>query len=190
MIGKIFFLIIMYKDVIASNDVLFELTDNTVFTYNITTKEANKLSLVNGLSEETTTTIHYNTSKDRIIIGYNNGLLEIVNQDGSIAIAPDIVNFNQTRLKSMNHIYEYENKLYLSTALAVIMHAVSDPVVSMVGNGVVPVLAYSETIKDIKSSENNFIVSLDGSYNISSILTVDSRKLGFTEIDIDNRNFK
>ncbi len=110
------------KDFIISGDDLFALTDNAIFTYNFQNQETEKLSSVNGLSGLTTSAIHYNESNNRLVIGYENGLLEIVNEDGSIVISPEIVNFNQSGLKSINAIYEYENKLYLATSFAIVVY--------------------------------------------------------------------
>lgn len=226
------------KDVVVSESILYALTDNAVFTYNTATKETKKLSSVNGLSGEETSAIFYSNTTKRLVIGYDNGLVEIVNEDGTIIIAPDIVNFNQTGLKSINDIYEHNGKLFLSTAFAVIVYdidklefgdtyfiganssdvfvnqitvfgdeiyaatnngvyiadvnatnlidatnwnlrfpgnyqnviqfnsevyALSNQVVSRVGTTILPVLSYSENVKGIKASENNFIVSLSKS---------------------------
>jgi len=80
------------------------------------------MSSVNGLSGEETSTIYFDDDTDRLVIGYDNGLIEIIGEEGEITISPDIVNFNQTGLKSINNIYGFEDKLYLSTAFAVVVY--------------------------------------------------------------------
>jgi hypothetical protein len=55
-----------------------------------------------------------------LVIGYKNGLVEVVDSDGSITISADILNFNQTGEKSINDIFEYQGKLYLATSFAII----------------------------------------------------------------------
>ncbi len=55
---------------------------------------------------------HYNASYQRLFIGYENGLLEVIDNDGSITISSDIVNFNQSGEKSINHMKEFDDKLY------------------------------------------------------------------------------
>jgi len=47
-------------------------------------------------------------------------LVEVIDSDGSITISADILNFNQTGAKSINDIFEYQGKLYLSTSFAII----------------------------------------------------------------------
>lgn len=113
------------KDFVIVNDVIYALSDNAVFTYNTTTEETQKLSSVQGLSGETTTSIHFSEATNRLVIGYQNGLVEVVDSDGSITISADIVNFNQSGEKSVNHIFEYEGVLYLSTAFAVVEYDIN-----------------------------------------------------------------
>ena len=108
------------KDFIKSENILYALSDNAIFTYDFTTQEIKKLSSVQGLSGETTSAIHYSTQSDKLVIGYKNGLVEVVDSDGSITISADILNFNQTGEKSINDIFEYQGKLYLSTSFAII----------------------------------------------------------------------
>ena len=108
------------KDFIKSENILYALSDNAIFTYDFTTQEIKKLSSVQGLSGEITSAIHYSIQSDRLVIGYKNGLLEVVDSDGSITISADILNFNQTGEKSINDIFEYQGKLYLSTSFAII----------------------------------------------------------------------
>ena len=110
------------KQLVKIDEVIYALAENAVFTYNTTTEEINKLSSVQGLSGDNTKSIYYNESFQRLFIGYENGLLEIVDNDGSITISSDIVNFNQSGRKSINHIKEYNNKLYLSTPFGIVVY--------------------------------------------------------------------
>ena len=108
------------KDFIKVDNVLYALTDNATFTYDFLTQETEKLSSVQGLSGETTSAIHYSIETNRLVIGYENGLIEVIDSDGSITISSDIVSFNQTGAKSINNIFEYQGKLYLSTSFAIV----------------------------------------------------------------------
>jgi len=113
------------KDFTKVENVIYALADNAVFTYDVISKEIKKLSSVKGLSGETTTAIYYNKEFKRLVIGYENGLLEVVDDDGSITISSDIVNFNQSGEKSINHISAFNNKLYLSTPFAVVVYDIA-----------------------------------------------------------------
>ena len=108
------------KDLIKANNRLYALTDNATFTYDFITEKTEKLSSVQGLSGETTSAIHYSIETNRLVIGYENGLIEVIDSDGSITISSDIVSFNQTGAKSINAIFEDQGKLYLSTSFAIV----------------------------------------------------------------------
>ncbi|QNM87124.1 hypothetical protein H9W90_13215 [Polaribacter pectinis] len=110
------------KDFVKVENIIYALADNAVFTYNINTEEIEKLSSVQGLSGEVTTSIHYNTTFKRLVIGYENGLVEVVDNDGTITISSDILNFNESGEKSINHISEFNNKLYLATPFAIVVY--------------------------------------------------------------------
>lgn len=104
------------------DNLIYALVDNAVFTYNTITEELTKLSSVQGLSGATTTAIHYSNSFKKLIIGYETGLVEVVDDDGSITISSDIVNFNESGDKSINDIAEFNNQLYLSTPFGIVVY--------------------------------------------------------------------
>ncbi|WP_339660519.1 hypothetical protein [uncultured Polaribacter sp.] len=108
------------KDFVKVDNLIYALVDNAIFTFNETTLETKKLSSIQGLSGETTSSIHYNATFKRLVIGYQNGLIEVIDEDDSVTISSDIINFNQTGEKSINHISEFGNTLYLSTPFAIV----------------------------------------------------------------------
>ena len=110
------------KDFVKVDAIIYALTDNAIFTYNINNQEINKISSIQGLSGETTSSIFYDTQFKRLVIGYKNGLVEVVDEDGTITISSDIVNFNQSGEKSINHISKFDNKLYLATPFAIVVY--------------------------------------------------------------------
>jgi hypothetical protein len=114
------------KDFTKVDTIIYALTDNAIFTYDVLSGEINKLSSIQGLSGETTSAIYYNETFRRMVIGYENGLVEVIDDDGSITISSDIVNFNQSGEKSINHISEFNNKLYLSTPFAVVVYDIEN----------------------------------------------------------------
>ena len=114
------------KDFTKVDTIIYALTDNAIFTYDVLSGQINKISSIQGLSGETTSAIYYNETFKRVVIGYENGLVEVIDDDGSITISSDIVNFNQSGEKSINHISEFNNKLYLSTPFAVVVYDIEN----------------------------------------------------------------
>lgn len=114
------------KDFIKVDTKIYAIVDNAIFTFNTSTGDIAKISSVNGLSGETTTSLYYSKAFDKVIIGYETGLLEIVDNNNTITIAKDIVNFNYSGSKQINDITEYNNKLYLATSFAVIEYDIEN----------------------------------------------------------------
>ncbi|CAM1341773.1 type IX secretion system anionic LPS delivery protein PorZ [Tenacibaculum amylolyticum] len=114
------------KDITISGETVYALADNAVFTYDLQTQETQKLSSVNGLSGETTSAIHYNETFNRLVIGYENGLVEVIDDNGNVTVSPDIVNFNQSGLKRINGIYEFNNQLFIATSFAIIVYDIEN----------------------------------------------------------------
>ncbi len=110
------------KDIIKVSDQLYALSDNGIFQYDLNSQEISKLSSINGLSGETTSSFFYHEPTDRLVIGYQNGLVEVVDANGNITISADIVSFNQAGEKSINHISAFNNTLYLATPFAIVVY--------------------------------------------------------------------
>lgn len=110
------------KDFVIKNQTIYAIADNAVFKYEIPSGQISKISSVNGLSGETITSIYYNEILDKIVIGYQTGLIEIIDNQNQVTVAKDIVNFNYSGNKAINNITEFNNKLYLSTSFAIVVY--------------------------------------------------------------------
>ena len=152
------------KDFVKVDDLIYALVDNAVFTFNEKTSETNKLSSIQGLSGETTSSIHYNKTFKRLVIGYQNGLIEVIDENGGITISSDIVNFNESGLKSINHITEFGNTLYLSTSFAIVEY----------------------NIEKLEFGDTFFIGNGSTSLNINQTLVTDNKIYAVTEDGIFN----
>ncbi|HKJ07348.1 MAG TPA: two-component regulator propeller domain-containing protein, partial [Flavobacteriaceae bacterium] len=108
------------KDFVKTGNQLTAIVDNALFIYNTNTKQYQKLSTVQGLSGQTTSSLYVNQSNNTIIVGYENGLLEIIDKDFNITVATNIRDFNFIGSKAINAITSYNNKLYLATSFAII----------------------------------------------------------------------
>ncbi|HIE45734.1 MAG TPA: hypothetical protein EYP87_06150 [Flavobacteriaceae bacterium] len=114
------------KDFYIDNNKIYAVSDNAIFIYDSNSLEYKKISSVHGLSGETTSSFFYSATTNRIIVGYENGLIEVINPNGSIHVSSDIVRLNITGSKRVNHIIQYNNKLYIATAFAVIEYDIEN----------------------------------------------------------------
>jgi len=106
------------KDVVQGNKKIYAASENAVFTYDTETLELNKISTIHGLSGEFISTIHYSEAYEQLIIGYENGLIEIlIEQNNEVLSVVDILE-KQTippDNKRINHFNEYNGFIYIST---------------------------------------------------------------------------
>ena len=110
------------KDFVKVDTKIYAITDNAVFIYDELIQETQKLSSVQGLSGEATSSIYYSSAYNKLVIGYQNGLLEVIDEKGKITLATDIQRSSITGEKGINHIAEYGNKLYFSTPFAIVVY--------------------------------------------------------------------
>ncbi len=106
------------KDISQGNNKIFVGAENAVFIYNLSTRQIKTLSTINGLSGEFITTVHYSEAFKLLIIGYENGMIEIVKDgDENILKVVDILE-KQTippDRKRINNFNEYNGKVYIAT---------------------------------------------------------------------------
>lgn len=106
------------KDISRGNNKVFVGAENAIFTYDLATLEIKTLSTVNGLSGEFITSIHYSEEYELLVIGYDNGLMDIV-KDGEENILKVVDIFEKQTIppnkKRINNFEEYNGKLFIAT---------------------------------------------------------------------------
>lgn len=100
------------------NDRVYAASENAIFVHNTLTNEQQTVTTVNGLSGDPITTIHYSEAYELLLVGYENGLIEVVFDDGSeILSVVDI--FEKPTIqpdnKRINHFNEHNGLVYVST---------------------------------------------------------------------------
>ncbi|PKA83065.1 putative secreted protein (Por secretion system target) [Ulvibacter sp. MAR_2010_11] len=106
------------KSISQGNDRVYTAAENAVFTYDLSTLEINTISTINGLSGERISSIYYSENFKLLIIGYENGLMDIViDGDEDILTVVDILDKPTIPpdRKRINHFNEYNGNLYIST---------------------------------------------------------------------------
>ncbi len=104
-------------DVDSGTDAVFAATQNAVFSKSITSSDLKIFNSINGLKPESITTIHHSQTANKTFAGNTNGLLLIINSDGSVSTKVDIINEVPVppNKKKINDFYEHEGKLYIAT---------------------------------------------------------------------------
>ncbi len=154
------------KDFVKVDDKLYVAVDNAIFIYNETDKTTSKYSSVNGLSGKTVTTVNFDKISGNLIIGYDSGLLEIIGKDGKIHISADIERLDITGDKQINHIFNNDGTLYLSTPFGIVVYNTNTLLFGdtyFIGAGSTPVFVNQTAVyKDtIYAATQNGIFSAD-----------------------------
>ena len=106
------------KDVAQGNNKIYAAAENAVFSYDTQTKEIKEITTINGLSGEQISTIYYSEAYQLLMIGYENGLIEIAFDNGdNVLTVVDIID-KQTippTSKRINHFNAYGNLVYIAT---------------------------------------------------------------------------
>lgn len=112
-----FFSYTAIKDLSQSVDKVYAAPENTLFVKNVATNELKTINSVNDFKAEIISAVHYSPVYKKTLVGNQNGLLLVVNEnDGRVLNVIDILNKPTIppNKKKINHIYEYEGKAYLS----------------------------------------------------------------------------
>ncbi|WP_339893936.1 ABC transporter substrate-binding protein [uncultured Algibacter sp.] len=106
------------KDVTQGSNIIYAAADNAIFSLDTQTNEMKEITTVNGLSGESISTIYYSEDYELLVVGYENGLIEVVfDNDTEILTVVDIIDkptISPTD-KKINHINPYQNLIYIST---------------------------------------------------------------------------
>lgn len=106
------------KDIAQSENKIYAASENAVFSYDLFSNQLETITTVEGLSGETISTITYSQNYNLLIIGYENGLIEIASgEDNDILSVVDILEKEtiSPSLKKINHFSEHDGLLYIST---------------------------------------------------------------------------
>ncbi len=107
------------KHITLAKDKFYCNTENGLFVYNTNDNSTEILSKEKGLSDVTISTVFYAKQKDALIIGYQNGNIDIIKGQTIINIS-DIKRKQIYGSKSINNIIFYNNNYYLATGFGVV----------------------------------------------------------------------
>ncbi|WP_299258776.1 two-component regulator propeller domain-containing protein [uncultured Aquimarina sp.] len=109
------------RDTYAIDSKVYVASENAVFIYDTDTRTSENFSTINGLSGEVISTIYHSSIYDITVIGYENGLLELVIDD-EVRTFIDILEkptIPPTQ-KRINHFFEDQDKLFISTEFGIV----------------------------------------------------------------------
>ncbi|MEM7085664.1 MAG: two-component regulator propeller domain-containing protein [Bacteroidota bacterium] len=123
-----FFSYASIKAISHGNDQIFAGSENSVFSYDLVSQELSTISTINGLSGENISTIYYSEGFGLLVIGYENGLIDIkIDGEEDILKVVDILEKPTIPpdRKRINDFYEYNGNLYISTQFGISLYDLS-----------------------------------------------------------------
>lgn len=104
-------------DVESASGKVFAATQNGIFSKIIASSDLTIYNSVTGFKPESITTIHHSDAFNKTIAGNSNGLLLIINGDGSVTTKVDVIEDVPVppNKKKINDFYEHNGRLYIAT---------------------------------------------------------------------------
>ena len=112
------------KDISQSPTSFFAAAENALFSKNLATNTLKTTNTIDGLSGQTITKMYHSATFNKTIIGYENGLIIIINEaDGSMLNIVDIItNGVNQNLKRINHFMEKDGIIYISCDFGIVQY--------------------------------------------------------------------
>lgn len=109
-------------DFAEGNDRVYVASENAVYVYNNIDESIETITTVNGLSGNTISSIYYSKAFDRLFIGYENGIIDVIsNNNTEVLTVVDI--FNRLSItpdrKQINHFTEFNEFVYISSGFGI-----------------------------------------------------------------------
>lgn len=104
------------KDLSASGNQVIAASENALFAYNTVSHQVSTTNTIDGLSGQTITAIYHSAVLNRTIIGYENGLINVLDRNsGNVTQVVDILNKQlPPQIKRINHFLEANGTIYIS----------------------------------------------------------------------------
>lgn len=113
------------EDITSGNGRVYGASENAVFIFSTLDGSIKTLSTVNGLSGNIISSIYYSEAFDTLLIGYENGILDVlVGNSTDVITVVDI--FNKPSIapdkKKINHFIEFNGFVYISSGFGISLY--------------------------------------------------------------------
>ena len=105
-------------DTSIGNGKIFTASENAIYIYSTSTDQLEEISTIDGLSGDFISNIYYSSNFNKLVIGYENGLLQIVDfSSDSVLTIYDIIEKETIapNKKKINELTEFEGVIYIAT---------------------------------------------------------------------------
>ena len=117
------------KEVVYGDTKFYAASENAIFSYDPLSNQLSTITAINGLSGELISTIHYSNQYELLLIGYENGLMEVYKEsDQELLKVIDIINKTTipSAQKKINHFNQVDEVVYIATDYGVSVYNLDD----------------------------------------------------------------
>jgi hypothetical protein len=108
------------RHVVATENKIFCASNVGFFSFDQTNNEIQKLSKLNGLSDNGISALHYDAINEALIVGYTSGFVDFIYQDQIISI-DEIASSSLDRSKVINDIHTDEDLTFIGSGFGVVV---------------------------------------------------------------------
>ncbi|HAD97453.1 MAG TPA: hypothetical protein DCG19_08600, partial [Cryomorphaceae bacterium] len=108
-------------DMVLKGDEVYCAVKQGLFIMNTKDRDIQRLSKLNGLSDVNVTALALSGNTGEVIIGYESANIDLL-LGGEVINIPDIsLSANYPGLKTINHLFPYQNLVYISTDFGIVV---------------------------------------------------------------------
>tara|TARA_B110000967_G_scaffold86770_1_gene89368 strand:- start:671 stop:3034 length:2364 start_codon:yes stop_codon:yes gene_type:complete len=117
------------KEVVYGDTKFYAASENAIFSYDPLSNQLSTITTINGLSGELISAIHYSNQYELLLIGYENGLMEVYKESNQELLKViDIINKTTipSSQKKINHFNETDEVVYIATDYGISVYNLDD----------------------------------------------------------------
>ena len=113
-------------DITQSENTFFAASQNALFSRSNLTNEIKTTNTIDGLPSQSISSVYYSTTFNKTLIGYENGLMIVIQPDGTITTVVDILNKQiPPNIKKINHFNEIDGMVYIACDFGIVQYNLS-----------------------------------------------------------------
>ena len=106
---------------IDTGDMVYYLSDNTLYSYDKVNDESDYYSRNNRLNGSTVRNVYYNYSRGYLAVAYDDSNIDILTDDGETINLPDIYNADLQGSRTINDITFADGRMLVATAFGIVV---------------------------------------------------------------------
>lgn len=109
-------------NIIDTGDMVYYLSDNTLFSYDKVNDESDSYSRNNRLNDSSIRNIYYNPDRGYLVVAYENSNIDILTDDGATISLPEIYNADVQGERTINDVTFSQGRMIVATSFGYVVY--------------------------------------------------------------------